>query len=162
MDVKIPEISRIPETKNTIKSLILSFLCSFWHKTPDILKSWNVTLTCMHVHLLCMKLGALKGHKTDRVASSKKCSRSAYFCKKKTARNHGLISNFFKTKTDSFWIHKDKIEYYFYWKRHQNRSSCFLKNQLFIYVGFLGQAERKNFGMKIYFIDFKWSKVNMF
>ena len=41
MLVKVPDISGIPEIENAIKSLILSFSCSFWHKNPrfpEILK----------------------------------------------------------------------------------------------------------------------------
>ena len=45
MDVRVPEISGNPEIENI--PLILSFSCYFWHKTPDFLKSWSTTLTCM-------------------------------------------------------------------------------------------------------------------
>ena len=45
MDVRVPEISGNPEIENI--PLILSFSCYFWHKTPDFLKSWRTTLTCM-------------------------------------------------------------------------------------------------------------------
>ena len=52
MLVKVPDISGIPEIENAIKSLILSFSCSFFLIKPPI--SWNPEMSLSHA---CLSVG---------------------------------------------------------------------------------------------------------
>ena len=47
MDARVPEITGIAEIEHASKPLILLFSCNIRYKTPDFLKSWNITLTSM-------------------------------------------------------------------------------------------------------------------